>query len=181
MNPEATGKPKPSLLTGALGAQVLSLFLPCLLMWWTNAGALRVFSSQRWSVGNLIALVITAVILCSTGTLVLGLILVAIVRRRPETTGEQLKRQVVRKGAIYGAVLAFFNVPAYLGFLHVGNPGFIPILGVGGAMAGAWIGWRVYGKLEPPQPFWPRFSLGTLVLIVVVWAALFFLYAPKEW
>jgi len=174
-------RPKPWLLTGALGAQVFSLFVPCLLMWWTNAGALRVFSSARWSVGNMIALLITAVILCSTGTLVLGLILVAIVRRPSEVKGEQLKRRVVREGAIYGAVLAFFNIPAYLGFIHVGNPGFIPILGVGGAMAGAWIGWRVYGKLEPPQPFWPRFSLKTLIFFILGWAALFFIYAPKEW
>lgn len=181
MNEQTSDRPKPSVLTGALGAQVFSLLVPCVLMWWTNAGALRVFSSQRWSVGNMIALVITAVILCSPGTLVLGLILVAIVRRRSETTGEQLKRRVVREGAIYGALLAFLNVPAYLGFIHVGNPGFIPILGVGGAMAGSWIGWRVYGKLEPPQPFWPRFSLGTLLLLVLGWAALFFLYAPKEW
>lgn len=181
MKAEELLKSKPSLLTGALGAQVLSLFLPCLLMWWTNAGALRVFSREHWSIGNMIALIITAVILCGPGTLVLGLILVTILRRRHEETGEVLKRRLVREGLLFGAVLAFLNVPAYLGFLHVGDPSFLPILGVGGGMAGAWIGWRVYGKLEPPQPFWPRFSLGTLMFFVLAWATLFFAYAPEEW
>lgn len=181
MGEEKTGKPQPSILTGMLGAQVFSLLVPCFLMWWTNAGALEVFSRQHWSMENLIALVFTAVILCSPGTLVLGLILNVILRRDYRLQGEALKRRVVTEGGIFGALLAYCNFPAYLGFIHVNSPLFLPILGLGGAMAGAWIGWRFYSKLEPPQPFWPRFSLGTLMLFVMAWAAIFFVYAPKEW
>lgn len=179
MNEQTPEKPKPSIVTGALGAQVFSLFVPCMLIYWTNAGS--ILGSGKWDIGGLTFLVISAVILCSPGTLVLGVILVGMLPLETNEKGEALRRNLILSGAIIGGVLAFFNLPAYLGFIHVNGLKFLPILGLGGSMAGAWIGWRVFCRAAPPQPFLPRFSLGSLMLFVLAWATIFFLYAPGVW
>jgi hypothetical protein len=166
---------------GLVGAYFFSLFLPCLLLYWRAQGKF-LGSGSPWDPGNFALLMLTAVILILPGTTVLGLVLIVLLRRRPQPEAETDRRPLIRQGASVGAALALCNLPAYLGVLHIDGDvlRMVGLILVGGATAGAWIGHQVFRGYHPQYPFLPRWSLQTLFVVVLALALLMWLYMPKE-
>jgi uncharacterized membrane protein YsdA (DUF1294 family) len=173
--------PLSAYVYGVLGAYVLSLFLPCLLLYWRAQGKF-LGEGPPWSPVAFGLLILTAVILCTPGTTVLALIVTVILRRKPQPEAEAERKPLLGLGASIGAGMAVLNFPAYLGVLHIHGdwPRMVGVVLVGGATAGAWIGYQVFRGYHRQYPFFPRWSLQTLMLIVITLGLLMWLYMPEK-
>ena len=182
--PPAAPSPRLPLSTyvyGILGAYVFSLLLPCLLLYWRAQGKF-LGEGPPWSPTAFALLILTAVVICTPGTTVLALILTVILRRKPQPEAEAERKPLIGFGALAGAGLAVLNAPAYLGLFHIHFdwPRMVGLVLVGGATAGAWIGYQVFRGYHRQYPFFPRWSLRTLMLIVIALGLLMWLYMPEK-
>jgi hypothetical protein len=185
-----------------LGAVALGVTLPTLLVCW-NCGRLGVtrFTDDygvpyeptcSQILDRCVGLEVIATVACGPGALILTAFLYANLKRGAGEAETRL-REVVERGMFLGACLAFLNLPAY------GCVALLPetsrllpetsrfllglkvmaLFAVAGASAGAWIGWQAWRATHTKEPFWPRYSLLTLIVVVVAWGALMGLFAPK--
>lgn len=180
----------------ALGALVIGVTLPTVLVWW-NCGGLPLRRMQKdppTQTGNvqtwievsedLAILELIATFFCGPGAVILSLVVFALTRRVTRNESSTLQT-VILYGMGVGAGLAFSNVPGYFAgeFMH-GETSTVGLkLGllflVAGASSGAWIAWQAYRAEHAEARFWPRFSLRTLTLAVIAWGALLGVFAPK--
>jgi hypothetical protein len=180
-----TQAPAPRRHTGSaiLGALLLCVIVPCFLIWWRNRGSLPLFSEREWSPSNLGFLLTTAVILLSPGTAILAVIALSLARKLVKRDEDGRHTAILATGTL-GSVLSFFNFPGYLGVVHL-DDGDLPLLrililyGVTGFICGAWIGWQAYREAHPKCPFFPRYSLGTLVLLALAVGVLIGVFLPR--
>jgi hypothetical protein len=179
--PPSKSLPTSAYVHGIRGAYVFSLLLPCLLLYWRAQGKF-LGEGPPWSLTAFGLLILTAVPLCTPGTTVLALILAVILRRQPQPEAEAERKPLTGFGALAGAALALLNLPAYLGLFHIQGdwPRMLGLLLVGGATAGAWIGYQVFRGYHRQYPFFPRWSLRTLMLIVIALGLLMWLYMPNN-
>ncbi|HYF50669.1 MAG TPA: hypothetical protein VEJ63_14750, partial [Planctomycetota bacterium] len=119
---------------------------------------------------------IIATIFCGPGALIIGFLLYTFLKG--------FEASVVRERILcsmwVGALLAFFNFPGYLALAFVDLSRVVALFLVAGASSGAWLAWQAYRSQNPGAPIFPRFSLGTLMLIVLAWGALLLIFAPQR-
>ena len=117
----------------------------------------------------------------ATGAFLLGLWLFYDLVRRWEWLNS---RPPLLAGAMLGVVLAFMNLPGYLAYeLLKGDfriHRLIALFLVAGSTSGAWIAWQAYRTKKPEVPFWPQYSIRSLLLLIIAWGALLALFAPKR-
>lgn len=182
--------PRDCLGDAWVGAVLIGVILPTLLVCW-NCGSAgpQIHSPPAASLVELIAswvrLTFFAVMGCGPGAAILATVLYRNLKRGANEAETKL-REVVDRGMFLGALMAFLNVPGYLcgAVLPRMNPGVLllkmaALFVVAGASAGAWIGWQAWRATHPKEPFWPRYSLLTLLIVVIAWGALMGLFAPK--
>lgn len=167
-----------------LGAWFFCILLPCFLLWWHNRGRLPLFGSGgEWRLDHFAILLLTAGVLLTPGTLVLGCIALWILRRRIEPEAHYHGAMI--RGALLGVLMAGVNFPGYLGLLHLERSAWpvfrlAVLYAVTGALCGAWVGWQVYRDRHPEARVFPHFSLRTLLLFVVAWAVLIGFFMPLQ-
>jgi hypothetical protein len=185
-------------LWALIGAVVLGVTLPTILVCWTGGRegpwafdfgpgappAPPANADIDWSrlIMDWIGTQVVATIGCGPGAIVLGLWLFAGGKMRA-THDTATLHSTVKYGIITGCVLAFLNLPGYLAnvLIREGALYKVPLLfAVAGASSGAWIAWQAWRAVHPEERnFWPRFSLGTLMVFVIGWGALMAVFAPK--
>ncbi len=142
---------------------------------------------EEFSIGKLIGswiwLQVVATIGCGPGALILGQVVYARVLGSASNAEATLRRNIVN-GIFGGALLAFFNLPGYYAPLVMVDDDYrleklLLLFAVAGASSGAWIAWQAWRAVHPEENFWPRFSLGTLMIAVFAWGALLAVFAPK--
>jgi hypothetical protein len=117
--------------------------------------------------------------------LILGFVIFQLSKRRmnqENATATDLSTYGVR----LGLMLTYLNFPAYFWILNPEkNTPFrssleiFLMLGSTGALSGAWIAWQAWRSVHEEERFWPRFSLRTLVIVMIAWGAVLAAFAPK--
>ena len=179
-------------LWALIGAVVIGVTLPTILVCWNcgQRGPLNGLSEVPWLnrpwqdvAADWVGLQVVATIFCGPGAVILGLLLYSSCKKRCVSESKTLRETIVY-GMWVGGLAAFLNFPGYFsGGLIRGNGRvlfLVPLLfAVAGASCGAWIGWQAWRALHPEERFWPRFSLGTLMIAVFAWGLLLAVFAPK--
>ncbi len=124
-----------------------------------------------------------AIILCGPGAVVLSVVLL---RNLAHLTWGWTQRKTLAAGVLSGIWLAFMNVPGYFvveilrGDTDV-SARIALLFIVAGASCGLWIGWLAWKAWHPGERFFPRFSLRTLVLLVLLWGGAMLAFQPRKW
>jgi hypothetical protein len=177
-------------LMSCVGAIVIGVTLPVLLVCWNcwRTGPLLPMDDDFASAGGPPLIVVLdrsagllfiATFCCGPGAVLLAVILHNVLSAMKG--GEP--HEIMRKGALLGAVLAFLNVPGFMAgaLLHGDYVGFrlACLFLVSGATCGAWIAWQAY-RSNNAAPLFPRYSLRTLLVIVFLWGLLLAIFAPQK-
>ena len=173
------------------GVLVVGIFVPCLLTWLHAHGGLFPFLDfpdsdvvrTPWNPTDLALLQLVALVGCGPGALLLTMGLFAAARKSPRLA-EPRENEIMRLGALSGALLSFANFPGYLSGVFYSSETYLTILRIGllfavtGATCGAWIAWQAYRERHPERGFLPRFSLRTLIAGAFSWGLLLFVFMP---
>lgn len=165
-------------LLGFCGVFVFGILLPSVLVWLHGKGRENFFnepfSPNRLTVSDLIDTLIYATMFVGPGAVVISLI--TLTRLGNNVSAEFDIRAAVRSGGKTGAMISFFNLPAFglVALLHGPiiqvSVAIIILFSVAGYFSGAWIAWCHYRMLNSTEPF--NFSLGTLLATCLGWSAL---------
>jgi thioredoxin 1 len=178
-------------LMACLGALVIGVTLPVLLVSWhtwprgpfaefnanlnENTGPVPALSFGEFA-HDCVGLQITATIFCGPGAMILALLMYLYLRNSFPADAEARRMKV---GIALGATLAFFNFPGYLaGALFHSWLRLIALFIVAGATSGSWIAWQAHRARNDQAGILPRYTLKTLLVIVVVWGGLMAVFAP---
>lgn len=184
----------PNVAWALMGALFLGVVVPCTLTWWHlgRGGLLFMLDDPSepkptdvgWLVEELVMLYLFAGMFCSPGALILGAFLFRTIEKHPYTLGGKSKAALII-GTLMGAAIAFMNLPGYMAigfFKDKLDPApwlrLAALFLVTGATCGAWIAWQAYREKNPAEPFFPRYSLRTLMLLVFAWGFLAALFMP---
>lgn len=148
---------------------------------------------QRSPVYDTLILLALAFIGCSPLAVLLSVILFAFLSTKVH---KWTLRRAINLSALGGVLLAFLNIPGYGVFfyiiMHLGNNLMSDWLAltlilrvallfiVAGASCGMWIGWQAWRSFSIDSKFIPRFSLGTLMLLVLMWATVMLAFQPYQ-
>ncbi len=172
------------------GAVFIGVTLPCLLVVLHRLpfGVLENSPAQNPSAKEVLVqaliLQIFATLFCGPGALVLAGILYAILKSYWRSKKPSL-HAFMCIGMILGAVSAFANFPGYIciELLRHGDPlrgvRVTLLFAVTGATCGSWIAWQAYRSYEPGVSLLPRYSLKTLLGVVLAWGALLAFFTPR--
>lgn len=179
---------------GLAGSIVLSVMLPTLLVCFSQ-GAKGVFIDpprdpelildKPWQVvaSQWFNTELGAVLFCGPGAAVLGFLLFRMCASGAEQPIARLI-QCVGLGMFAGIFTNMLNLPCFVFAASMRNQErFVLKLAllylVFGSMSGAWIGWQAWRATHPEERFWPRYSLGMLMIAVMAWGALLAVFAPR--
>ncbi|MEI6233977.1 MAG: hypothetical protein WCT04_13050 [Planctomycetota bacterium] len=176
-----TGKRQFLAVFGAvLGSIIMGAIMPSLLV------ILRLQGSpllKRETIYFLpLFVVVSATIGCTPGAVVLSLLLFF---RLEKHSAQLTLRKLVIKGVQDGAIMAFFNLPGYLALVFFWEENFavarlVLLFIVAGSSCGMWVAWHVWSAWRPGERYWPRFSLGTLMIVVLLWGAAMLAFQPER-
>ncbi|MEI6233975.1 MAG: hypothetical protein WCT04_13040 [Planctomycetota bacterium] len=129
-----------------------------------------------------VILLVAGTIFCGPGASVLSSILLLILERRSLVWTLQ---QTMWGGVLGGIAMAFLNVPGYMvGFILEDDPYVYSrvtlLFAVAGSTCGLWIAWVAWRSQHPGERFLPRFSLRTLIVVVLLWGAVMLAFQPKQ-
>jgi uncharacterized membrane protein YsdA (DUF1294 family) len=79
--------------------------------------------------------------------------------------------------------MSFLNFPGYLGLLHLADDPYrllrlCAVYIITGGVCGAWLAWQVFREQHPERGVIPRYSLRTLLLLVIAWGFLLWIFMP---
>ena len=189
------------------GAFIIGVTLPTLLILWhrglTHSDRIMTPGWIKMTEMSFKSIIETALwlfsgvsVFCGPGTVLLSLLLYFILRKdvlsQLESSGLLLLR-----GAMLGAVLAFANQPGWSAWqlftTELWNPQppalavramvilrFVLLFSVTGASCGAWIAWQAYRSHHPSEGQIPKYSLRTMMMLVLLWGALLALFSPRK-
>lgn len=133
-------------------------------------------------VEQLFMLEFIALLFCGPGAVILASILYVFVRDKYAPHMEQ--KQLLAKGMVGGAMLAFANVPGYLSGAMLGWERPLTEIRVAllfisaGVVSGSWIAWQAYRMHHAEAGFFPQYSLKTLVLVMLSLGAVLAVFSP---
>ncbi len=170
-------------LMAALGSVLIGVTLPCALVGLRTLGNIQIQNGPDHHHFDFVDMVVVAIIFCSPGAIVFSLLLLAILER--QAANWSLRRSMV-EGAIFGIMMAFANVPGYFAIVLLQGDTFVYarvmlLFVVAGASCGIWIAWQAWRKTHPQERFLPRFSLRTIMLLVLLWGAVMLVFQPQQW
>ena len=162
----------------ALGAVFIGVTLPSILVALRVSGGGNADAGQRLL--RLLAIEATATIGCGPGAVVLSLSLFAMLLPGMRTRS---LRQATVYGALSGIVVAFLNLPGYLVFFYLeGDAHAAERVGVlfvvAGSSCGMWVAWQAWRACRPNEGFLPRFTLRTVMLVVLLWGSAMLAFQP---
>jgi hypothetical protein len=137
-----------------------------------------------WYIGHhdIAEVMLLAILGCGPGAMALSFVLFFVfMANSPRWT---LKRARVM-GAFWGAAASFTNIPGYL-VISLMERDSSPILRtfllflVTGATCGSWVAANAWLVHRPRDPFWPRFSLRTLMILMLAWGTLMAVFRPAR-
>lgn len=125
-----------------------------------------------------------ALMFCGPGAAILAWWLFLAAEKASHPDEGASAQKIIKREMIFGAIAAFVNLPGLGAGLILPYDRLVwvrlPLLFiVAGASSGAWIGWQAWRSAHPEERLIPRFSLGTLLLVLVAWGALLAVFAPK--
>jgi len=185
----ATARRFKSALWALLGAVVLGVVVPTLLtaMHTYDAEPMNVSASQVSGafgrfVLKFLMLMVFAGLGCAPGAVLLALLLFYFLQKHPESKLEH-ERALIERGAKRGALAAFANLPGFLALVFLWQEDFailrvLLLFLVTGTTCGAWIGWQAYRASHMDRSLFPRFTMGTLLALVMSWGVLLVLFGP---
>ena len=177
--------PEPKLrhyALAALGSVLIGVTLPSLLT------AMRLCLLDKYAnerVLNFLILQALALLGCGPGAVMLALILMSFLALK--TPQWSVKRSIT-SGALWGVGLAFLNFPGLcvLAFLYDEHEPIVSVLRVAllyvvaGSTCGMWIGWQAWRGFRPSEGFLPRFTLRTMLMIVMLWGTVLVAFQPDR-
>ena len=181
------------MLPALAGALVLAVLVPCVIIWLCDGGDPR-FQTAPYNPGDFIAsrfrtiecllsLCVYATIFCGpfTASLGFGLYWLLVGSDRARKNEE---RDILLIGALSGCFIGYLNLPIFAAASFLNGKGWeapqeAMLFVVSGATCGAWIAWQAFREVQPGRGFLPRFSLRTLILLVLAWGALLALLLPR--
>ena len=97
-------------------------------------------------------------------------------------------KRSITSGALWGMGLAFLNFPGLcvLEFLYDEHEPIVSVLRVAllyvvaGSTCGMWIGWQAWRGFRPSEGFLPRFTLRTMLMIVMLWGTVLVAFQPDR-
>jgi hypothetical protein len=125
---------------------------------------------------------LVAFFFCGPGAVILTLILFSILKRSHSLLGTE--RRWILEGMCCGVALAFANIPGYLCGAIIGwhrpyaELRIALLFAAAGAVSGAWTGWQAWRSMHVEAGIFPRFSLGTLFIVMMVVAGLLAVFSP---
>lgn len=165
---------------GALGACAIAVFFPVLVFCWRN----NEFTRHATKIADTLftASIIYGIFVCP-GTIILSSILMWTMQNNVRLC---TRPDLLRNGAVLGALIAFFNIPVWLigaEFIHhevfsIGQE--LVLIAVTGALCGMYIGARAWRAHYQQETIVLRFSLRTLVLVVLSIGALMTIFQPNQ-
>ena len=144
-----------------------------------SAGPIRPWSEV---LGNWVIIELMATLLCAPGAIVLTNLLRS--HCRDVLRRKKSPRAVHWSGMLTGSMLAFLNFPAYGAYTYIEDQSH-PLLKlallfiIAGATSGIVVSWQAWREVNPDEGYWPRFSLGSLMIAVIAWGALLAVFAPE--
>lgn len=176
-------------LFSIVGAVIIGVTLPTLLILWhtkfltvTGRGTPPALAFPHVLVISL-ALEAAATAFCGPGAVFLGLLLYAGLSGGPKNPPLPARKSI-KQGAIWGAGIAFLNLPGYLVLvvLDMNTPmGWLQLVllfVVSGASCGMWIGWQAFRSDHPDASVFPQYSLKALMALVISWGVLLAVFNP---
>lgn len=169
-------------LLAAIGSILIGVTLPALLT------ALRLCLLNKYAgerLQNFALLQAAAFFGCSPGAVILSMLLMAFLTMKANKW--TAKRSIVT-GGLCGIGVAFLNLPGYGAFMFLweddspaGSIARVVLLFiVAGITCGMWIGWQAWRGFRPTEGFLPRFSLRTLLLVVMMWGTVLVAFQPDR-
>lgn len=133
--------------------------------------------------GEMLQLMFAGALFCSPGVVVLGsaVFSISIADVRKGTRW----REVLLGAWALGGLLSFLNLPGYLCLELLGTDMTMRVVKVvilflvAGVAAGTWISRVAWRVIHPRDPILPAFSLKSLLGLVLVWAAIMAVFAPR--
>ncbi|MCW8132017.1 MAG: hypothetical protein KIS92_16845 [Planctomycetota bacterium] len=167
-----------------VGSIFIGALLPSLLVWVHRCGAPFRHDGEPWQLSQLVLLQVMAGLGCGLFSFFIAFFFK---RKILRDYGEQVELSVLERGAArLGAIVGFLNLPGYYaGFFF--PSGWLSIVRifvlfvVTGVTCGLWIGWQAYRMYHPKEGIWPRFSLRTMMVLVLAWGLLLALFSPEPW
>lgn len=182
-----TTEQRPSGCAGVILAALIGVALPAILLaFHAGQNAFTYYSPSSkasFFFSNLGNLLMLGGLYATPGALVLGGLLMRFL------SGRLHQKLVTRRehfwtGIILGALIAFLNLPCYLvAYLFPSSVNQVALIlrvaclfAVTGATCGLCIAWQLWMAYHPDEK--PRFSLGTLLLCVLAFAAIVAVFLP---
>jgi hypothetical protein len=112
------------------------------------------------------------------------LLALAVLRRLLKLSKDWTLGESMVRGACYGAALNFVNLPLYSVISLLNGDELLAVrviilFAVSGSLWGTWIGWHAWKAWHPEEHFFPRFSLRTLILVVLLWGGVMLMFQPR--
>ncbi|HYG77820.1 MAG TPA: hypothetical protein VEK08_22630 [Planctomycetota bacterium] len=181
--------------TALLGSVLIGVILPTFLVCWCSGakGVLNLIIKTKMNTkgkplpdlsldelaGNWSGMLVQALILC--GPIAIGLANIVFDKCLERTRKRSTPNQ--RYAVLLGAAISIFNLPGWGVVMYLPPDGLVLLrtfllFVVAGSSCGLWISWHAQRSVDSHKPYWPQFSLGTLLIMILSWGALMAIFAP---
>lgn len=167
----------------ALGSVAIGILLPFFLVCLRLMGKPQSAAHQfvDWGLDSLFV----AMFFCGPGAFLLALVLFKVLMLESQARNWSQARTFVW-GAVLGPVFATINFPGYFVGDVLKADDFIfervmLLFAVAGTTCGLWVAWQAWRASHRHEKFLPRFSLRTLMLMVVLWGCAMLAFQPRDW
>ena len=182
------------LLSAWAGALALGVLVPSVLTWMARSGTdypieliddgTTTAKWEYWNVDSLFQLMFMALAFCGPGIVIITLILY-VGFRKGRSVQQDDEGPAMRTGVICGAAISWLNFPAllvriFLDQYPLATLRVIVLFLVTGATCGGWIAWQAYREAHPERRWFPRFTMGTLLVLTLSWGLLLMIFMPLE-
>ena len=164
----------------AVGSMIIGIAIPSLLVGLRLSRKGLFDEKPEYLLKNIGLLFVLGIAVCGPGAMLLSTLLLSKLSR-PSVLRTQYKTMLT--GAQGGIAIAFLNVPGYFIAIVLRNDTFVQLrvallFVVSGCTCGLWVAWQAWRSSHPGERFLPRFTLQTLILLVILWGAVLVVFQP---